>query len=209
MTRPPPCTISMHSMGEEVLMRTLSRWCIVFAAALLPSVALAQDSYDVRPNTNFGHIKTFAFKETPPMEPVAEKTTTYDSPLVRDRTWAAIAAQLESRGLRRVDKNPDAYIVTHRTYQVEYTYFPGWGWGWGAPYAWGGYYPAGWGWGGYYGGGGYVDEELRGTLTIDLNDARTGELLWRGVETKHVHQTSKPEKRDKYVRDQVADAMKH
>jgi hypothetical protein len=181
-------------------MRRFSRLCIglASAASLLSSVALAQDSYDVRRNVNFAEIKTFAFKATPPMEPVAEKTTTYDSPLVVERTHAAIAAQLESRGMRRDDQHPDVYVVTHRTYKMEYIYFGGgpYAWGWGAPY-----------YGGY--NGGYVNEELRGTLTVDLEDAKTGELLWRGVETKRVHQSSKPSKTDKYVYDQVEDACKH
>jgi hypothetical protein len=164
----------------------------------MSSVALAQDSYDVRRNVNFAEIKTFGFKATPPMEPVAEKTTTYDSPLVVERTHAAIAAQLEGRGLRRNDQHPDIYVVTHRTYKMEY-YYP---YGWGGPYAWGGMY-----YGGY--NAGYVTEQLRGTLTVDLEDAKTGALLFRGVETKNVHETSKPSKRDKHVNEQVEDAFKH
>lgn len=184
-------------------MRTCSRLClgVVIVAGLVSSTAFAQDSYDVNRHADFARIRTFAFKATPPMEPVAEKTTTYDSPLVRERTQAAIADQLEARGLRRDDNHPDVYIVTRRTYKVEYTYWPGWG------YPYGGYYGA---WGPYYGGyGGYVDEELLGALTIDLVDARNGSLLFRGVETKRVHETSKPKKRDKYVADQVEDALKH
>jgi hypothetical protein len=199
-----PWAVRLRSMREEVSMRTFLRLCIGLAATapmLLSSAALAQDSYDVRSNVNFAEIKTFAFKATPPMAPVAEKTTTYDSPLVRERTQAAIAAQLESRGLRRNDEHPDVYVVTHRTYKVEY-YYP---YGWGAPYAWGGSYGLGWGASSY--GGGY--EELRGTLTVDLEDAKTGALLWRGVETNRVHQTSKPSKRDKYVNEQVMDVFKH
>jgi hypothetical protein len=138
---------------------------------------------------NFAEIKTFGFKATPPMETRAEKTTTYASPLVVERTHAAIAAQLEGRGLRRDDHHPDVYVVARRTYKVDYTYYP-YGWG-GAPYAWGAYY------GGYYGGYNTAyAEELRGTLTVD-RDAKTGALLWRGVETKRVHETSKPSKRDK------------
>ena len=181
-------------------MRTFSRVCIglaASAASLLSSVALAQDSYDVRRNVNFAEIKTFGFKDTQPMAPVAEKTTTFDSPLVVERTHAAIAAQLESRGLRRADQHPDVYVVARRTYKMDYIYYP---YGWGAPYAWG-----------YYGGynAGYVYEQLRGTLTVDLEDAKTGELLWRGVETKRVHQSSKPSKIDKHVYEQVEDACKH
>ena len=90
--------------------------------------------------------------------------------------------------------------------KTDYTYYGGWG---GGPYWWGGYYGAGYypGWAGY--GGGYVYEELLGTLTVDVEDAKSGTLLWRGIETGHVHQTSKPEKRDKRVNDEVREVLKH
>src|SRR5262252_4061586 len=192
-------------------MRTIPRLCIglaVSAISLGSMAALAQDSYDYRRGVNFAGIRTFSFKEEAPMAPEAYKTTTYDSPIQRERTQAAIAAQLEARGLRRDDQHPDVYIVSHRTYKVDYTYYGPYGWG--GPYWWGGYYAGyypGWGYGGY--GGGYVYEELLGTLTVDMQDARTGELLWRGIETDHVHQSSKPYKRDKRVYDEVSDVFKH
>jgi hypothetical protein len=170
--------------------------------------ALAQDSYDYRRGVNFAGIRTFAFKETAPMAPDAYKTTTYDSPIQRERTQAAIAAQLEARGLRRDDQHPDVYIVSHRTYKMDYTYYGPYGWG--GPYWWGGYYAGyypGWGWGGY--GGGYAYEWLVGTLTVDMQDAKTGELLWRGLDTHTVHQSSKPAKRDRRVYDEVKDVFKH
>jgi Domain of unknown function (DUF4136) len=184
-------------------MTTTARLCIGLTASavlLTSTAALAQDSYDYRPNTNFAGIRTFAFKDTPPMAPDANKTTTYDSPIMRERTNTAIAAQLQARGLRHSEKNPDVYIVTHRSYKVETTYFgPSYGWG---PY---------WGYGSYAGwyGGGDVYEELRGTLTVDVEDAKSGDLLWRGIETKRVHQSSKPSSRDKRVYDEVEDVFKH
>jgi len=193
-------------------MRTIPRLCVCLAVSAISigsAGVRAQDSYDYRRGANFTGIKTFAFKATPPMDPEAYKTTTYDSPLQRERTNAAIAAQLEARGMKRVDQNPDVYIVTHRPYKVDYTYYGPYGWG--GPYWWGGYYGAGYypGWAGGYYGGGYAYEELLGTLTVDVEDARTGTLLWRGIETKRVHQSSKPYKRDKRVNDEVADVFKH
>ena len=194
-------------------MRTIPRLCIGLAVSAMAfgSVAVrGQDSYDYRRGANFANIRTFAFKATPPMAPEAYKTTTYDSPLQRERTNAFIAQQLEARGIKQVDQNPDVYIVTHRTYKTDYTYYGPYGWG--GPYWWGGYYGAGYypGWDGWAGwGGGYVYEELLGTLTVDVEDARTGTLLWRGIETKRVHQSSKPQKRDKRVSDEVADVFKH
>jgi Domain of unknown function (DUF4136) len=184
-------------------MRMKRRLCLglaVFAILLGSRAALAQDSYDYKRDTNFAAIKTFAFKDAPPMAPDAYQTTTFDSPLVRERTHAAIAAQLEARGLRHTSRNPDVYIVTQRSYKVEVTYFPSYGWGY--PY-WGGY-----GCCGYYGGGD-VYEQLRGTLTVDMVDAKSGALLWRGIETSNVHQDSKPAKRDKRVYKEVAEVFEH
>jgi hypothetical protein len=85
---------------------------------------------------------------------------------------------------------------------VEYTYY-------GSPYPYYGY--AGWAPYGYGGGwwDGGVFEQLRGTLTVDIADARTGDLLWRGVEEGNVHQKSKPEKRDKRVVKEVAEIFEH
>jgi hypothetical protein len=186
---------------KEALMRMVPRIFFGFAfvgGLFISANALGQDGYDVRPNTNFAAIRTYTFKETPPMDAEAAKTTTYDSPLMRERTNAAIAAQLEARGIKRDDANPDAYIVTRRTYKTEVYYYPySWGWGYG-------YYYSGWG-----GWAGDVYTELRGTLTVDLVDARNGDLLWRGIETKHVHETSNPEHRDKRVADEVSDVFKH
>jgi hypothetical protein len=194
-------------------MRTIPRLFIGLAVSLAPLVttaALAQDSYDYRRNANFAGIRTFAFKATPPLDQVAAETTTYDSPLVRERTNAAIAAQLEARGMRHSDVNPDVYIVTRRSFEMEYSYFGGpYGYGWG-PYAGIGYGPYyGGGWGGWNGWNGGVYAELQGALTVDMQDAKTGALLWRGIETKRVHQTSKPAKRDKRVFEEVKDVFKH
>jgi len=192
-------------------MRTIPKLCVglaVSAVSLGAVAALAQDSYDYRRGANFAAMRTFAFKETEPMAPNAYRTTTYDSPIQRARTEAAIAAQLEGRGLKRDDDHPDVNVVTHRTFKIDYTYTGPYGWG--GPYWRGGYYNSGFypGWAGGYGGG-YVYEQLMGTLTVDLQDAKTGALLWRGVETKHVHETSKPAKRDKRVFEEVADVFKH
>jgi hypothetical protein len=177
----------------------------ISVVGLVSSAALAQDSYDVRRNTNFAAIRTYAFKDTAPMAPYEEKTTTYDSPIQRERTNAAIAAQLDARGLKRDDEHPDVYIITRRSYYTEYTYYGGYGWG---PYygtAYGPAYP----YSGWVGWDGDVYADLRGVLTVDVVDAKEGALLWRGVENKHVHQSSKPQRRDRRVTEEVADVFKH
>lgn len=186
-------------------MKRIDRILIGLAVAmLLAAPAAAQKiSYDIG-DADFSGMRTFAFKDSPVDDSTARSTTTYDSPLITERTHAAIAAQLEARGLRQVDRNPDMYVSTHRIFKTEYEVYgygsPYWGLGYG--WGWGPYY-AGWG-GPWYGGNSwYVDERIIGTLVVDVENARTGELMWRGLAEKHVHEHASPEHRIKRVNKEV------
>jgi hypothetical protein len=171
-------------------------------ATLLPVTAFAQKvTYDFG-TADFSGLKTFAFKESP-VEDATEATTAYDSPLVEQRTRAAIAAQLELRGMTRDDKNPDMYVTTQRTFKTEYeVYAPvDWGLGYGYGWGWGPYY-TGWGpWGG--GGTWYTEERIMGTLIVDLQNAATGQLLWRGMAERHVHPMGSASHRTRRVNEEV------
>jgi hypothetical protein len=166
-------------------------------STLLPATAMAQKvAYDYSRAENFRSVKTFAFKDIRGSETTTEETTTYDSPFVIERTQKAIASQLEMRGLKQVKDNPDAYVSARRTFKTEQVLYGPSGWG---PYGWGWY---GWGWG--YGGPWYTEDIIKGTLIIDLVDADTGALLWRGLREKTVHEHAKPEKRTEQVYEDVA-----
>lgn len=183
-------------------MKKTCRFLIGFAvSALLPATAMAQKvAYDYSRTENFRSLKTFAFKESRARETTAEKTTTYDSPFVEQRTQAAIAAELEGRGMRQDNEHPDAYVTARRTFKTEQVLYGPSGWG---PYGWGWY---GWGWGS--GGPWYTEEIIKGTLIIDLEDADTGALLWRGLREKTVHPHAKPEERSEQVAEDVAKIFK-
>jgi hypothetical protein len=176
-------------------MKTVARAVAVGATvALMCAPALAQKvTYDIRQNQDFSLLRTFSIKDTPPADPEASRTTIYDSPIVRQNTNAAVAAQLEARGLRRDDQHPDVYVMTHRTFQTEYV---GYGWpGWG--YGYGGYY--GYGYGSYY-----LEPITVGTLTVDVVNAETGELIWRGISERDAHPMSSPEHRLKRINKEVS-----
>ena len=103
--------------------------------ALLSAPAFAQKiTYDMHLGADFSQLRTFSIQETPPADIKASQTTAYDSPIVRQNTNAAVAAQLEARGLRRDDLHPDVLVTTHRTFQTEYYGYgwPGWGYGYWA-----------------------------------------------------------------------------
>jgi hypothetical protein len=179
-------------------MKKTCRLLIGFAvSALLPATAIAQKvAYDYSRTENFRSVKTFAFKDSRARETTTEKTTVYDSPFVQERTRAAIAAELTGRGMRQDNEHPDAYVTARRTYKTEQVLYGPSGWG---PYGWGWY---GWGWGS--GGPWYTEDIIKGTLIIDLEDATTGALLWRGLREKTVHQHAKPEERSEQVAEDVA-----
>ena len=188
----------------------------VAASSLAPAVAAAQKSSDYRQQFDVSRPRTFAFKSPGAAPAVAEENTTDDSPFFDERTNIAIAAQLERRGWTRSDDHPDIYIVTRRTFKVEYSLSgPYWS-GYTTPTAWWGPY---WGWQGpaYVDNLGlwntwgpvYVDERIRGTLTIDFVDAANGQLMWRGAGTKTVHEHSKASSKTKHVNDEVSDIFEH
>ena len=176
----------------EIVARVIT---VSTAVALLSAPAFAQKvTYDKSRAADFSQVRTFSIRQTPPADPYASKTTAYDSPIVRQNTNAAVASQLEARGLRRDDVHPDVYVTTHRTFQTEYYGYgwPGWGYGYGYGY---GY------WGGY--GSYYLEPIIVGTLVVDITDAETGELMWRGLAERDVHPTSKPEKRLERINKEV------
>jgi uncharacterized protein DUF4136 len=196
---------------ERVPMIRIDRILIGLAVAtLMTSAAAAQKvSYDVG-HANFTGMKTFAFKDSPVDNSTTDRTA-YDSPLVAERTHAAIAAQLEARGLRQDNAHPDVYVTTRRVFKTETTVYsspywydgPYWGGGLGYAYGWR-YDPYYTGWGPVYGGASYwVDERLIGTLVVDMENAQTGELMWRGLAEKHVHEHASPEHRIKRVNEEV------
>src|SRR5262245_23987107 len=179
-------------------MKTITRTLIsVATVALMPAIAVAQKAtYDFDADQNFASLRTFSFRDAPIRQTLTEQTTTYDDPFVRQRTNDAIAMQLERRGMRRNDEAPDVYVTTRRTFRTEYVVYPadgyGYGWGWGY-----GYGPA------------YTEPIIKGTLIVDLTDADTGQLVWRGVGERTVHPMSSPEHRTKRVNREVEKIFKN
>jgi hypothetical protein len=122
----------------------------------------------------------------------------WDSAFDRERTNAAIAAQLEARGLRRDDVHPDMLVTTYREFMAEsygYGWWPEWGYGYGGHY---GYW-------GDYGYGSYdTGPMLSSTLFVNIRSSETGELLWRGVGEPRWYTTSSSEHRLKRINKEVA-----
>ena len=130
------------------------------AAAVLQAQRVTTDS---APGAPFGTYRTFAWTPGTP-SPVS---------LTEQRIHAGVNAQLQARGLMQVDANPDLYVATHvATHTVPQFIATGFGPWWGP------------GWGG--GGVATVQSYTQGTLVVDLYDASTKKMVWRGVATGSV-----------------------
>jgi hypothetical protein len=144
------------------------------AALLLSTNAWAQDvTYDYDKSANFSALKTYAW---------APDGNIQDE-LTHKRIVAAVDAQLAAKGLRRVEAGatPDVIIAyragVHRDLQVN---------GYGA------YRLNRW-------SSARVEQVPVGALMVEMLDAKTKDVLWRGVATKDLDVHASPEKREKNI----------
>ena len=141
---------------------------VVIAVAVASVAQRVKTDYDR--DANFGKYKTFSF----------EKIQT-KNPLLVDRIKAAVSSTLTAKGMSQVDSGGDISIVAvemTNTQQRLDTFYNGFG--------------GGWRWGGRFGDATTTTETYQvGTLVVDMFDAKTKELLWRGSASNTLSNKSK------------------
>jgi hypothetical protein len=138
------------------------------------STASAQQvKTDYDRNANFGQYKTYSWEQV--------KTK---NALDVDRVKSAVNAALAAKGWSQVDSGGDVSIIAIETTQNQQTlntFYDGIG--------------GGWGWR-RFGGGGFGEATTTtetytvGTLVVDLFDAKTKQLLWRGSSSETLSNNS-------------------
>jgi len=135
----------------------------LFFLAMLGAAFAQHVQTDFDQQANFSQYKTYSWQQIKPANSL------WDA-----RIKNVVDAQLAAKGWTQVDNGGDVSIVamktskTQRTLQTFYDGFGG-GWGWRR-----------------FGGGGFGDSTTTeqdykvGTLVIDLYDAKTKQLIWRG-----------------------------
>src|SRR3989449_11651544 len=126
---------------------------------LLACVSFAQHvKTDYDHSANFGQYKTYSW----------EKVQTKD-PLMVDRIKDAVNAALTAKGWTQVDSGGDVSVVameiTHNQETLN-TFYDGFG--------------GGWRWGGFGDATTTTETYKVGSLVVDLFDAKTKNLIWRG-----------------------------
>ena len=132
---------------------------VILLTAMASSAQQVKTDFDR--DADFGHYKTYSW----------EKVQTQD-PLWVDRIKEAVNSALAAKGWTRVDSGGDVALIAVESTQDQQTlntFYDGFGGGW----RWRGF-------GGFGDSTTTVDTYKVGTLVIDLFDASTKKLIWRG-----------------------------
>jgi hypothetical protein len=174
--------------GEEVMRTRIAT--LIAGVALLGTITFAQSiNYDFDKSANFKAFRTYTWV----------RGAAVPDALTNQRIVGAINAQLAARGLRLVERqaNPDLLIAYHAAFDADLQ-ISGFGSGWG-----GFRFP------GSYSGTVRANEIVTGTLIVDMVDADTRTIVWRGTATKEIDPKAKPEQRDKNINRAAAKLLKN
>jgi hypothetical protein len=165
------------------------RLVIVLGALLLVAGCSGMTTYiDYDQSADFESYKTFAWA------PTKETSVDDSSPPIHQRIVEAIESKLQAGGLKLVNSNPDLYVTYHTDEKQEMQLNTShWGYGYGG----------GWYWDPYWHWGPSMSttttyEYTRGTLIIDIWDAATKNLVWRGTVEKVVEEDFEKTSKDIY-----------
>jgi len=156
------------------------RWLAATALMLLAASAHAQDvNYDYDSSADFTKFKTYTWVRGTPV----------NDELNHRRVVAAVDSQLRVKGLRQVarDSAPDLLVAYHaafsRSLEVN-----------GLSSGFGGFR-----FGGTRTGTAQVDNIVVGTLIVDLVDAASKSIVWRGIARKEIDVNADPERRERNI----------
>ena len=140
---------------------------LAVALVLGAGVASAQSVHtDYDPSVNFSSFQTYYWADTDPVP---------GNDILNGRIMANVDAAMARRGWMKApaDQADLAVVVNVTTQQQQKleTFYTGWG---------------GWGWGGWGPVETTVHTYLKGTMVVDLFDAKTKKLVWRGTATDTV-----------------------
>ena len=159
--------------------------CIALFLVMLESAFAQHTHTDFDHQANFSHYKTYSWQEIKPPDSL------WDS-----RIKNAVDAQLEAKGLSQVDSGGDIALVAIKTTQTQRTlrtFYDGFG--------------GGWRWRGGFGSSTTTEQDYKeGTLVVDMFDAKTKQLIWRGSAEDTL--SDKAEKNEKKLDKGVAKMFK-
>jgi len=180
---------AFQTFEKEAYMKPIHRTavCTLLFLTALGTAFAQQVTTDFDHQANFSQYKTYSWEEIKPANSL------WDT-----RIKNAVDAQLQAKGWTQVASGGDVCIVAVKTTQTQrtlQTFYDGFG--------------GGWRWRGFGGMGEATTTEQdykEGTLVVDLYDAKTKQLIWRGSAEDTL--SNKVEKNEKNLDKGVAKMFK-
>jgi hypothetical protein len=147
---------------EETVKRVPS--LLVLAMLVVPTVVTArkiQNDFDA--GVDFSNYTTYAWRDG----------IQSSQPPVHTQIVQAVDAELSSKYLRRIEANPDVHVVYYASAQETSFNMSEHGYSYGSR----------WQWGGGMKSDTAVQTYPKGTIVVDIWEAKTQRLIWRGVAT--------------------------
>jgi hypothetical protein len=146
--------------------------CLVLVGTILFAQSV---TFDLDRSANFSKFRTYTWV----------RGTDLNDQLNHQRVMRAVDAQLSARGFSKVDAagNPDVLVAYHASFDknLQINAFGS------GPRI------------GLRSGTARVEEIVVGTLAIDMMDAQSRNIVWRGMATKELDATASPEKKEKNI----------
>ena len=119
-------------------------------------------------------IQTFAWRESD------DTSLAQVDPMLHSRIVERVNQYLADQGYRQVESDPDIFVTYHTKSKEELQLnTTSYGYGYPGAWTWDPYWPGYWG-AGFSGSTTTVTSYTRGTLILDVWDAATKKLVWRG-----------------------------
>lgn len=166
---------------------------VMLGIALLAGCSSYDIKYDYDMDTNFNAYKTYKWIPRTISDASGSATKAVQSNTLLDqRIRRAVDTQLAAKGFTQTEENPDVMVVYHTglANKVDVT-------DWGYTYA-GSY------WGGGMGRSVDVYQYTEGTLIVDIVNASSKQLAWRGSATGVVDPGRTPEQMEARLNDVAA-----
>lgn len=190
------------------------------AVSLLAGCASLQVQTDYDRQAEFTQLMTYDFAET---QVASDGPPAVNSPLLARHIEGAVASELDRIGFRHVESGTPDFRIAYRVVADERSrYVPSSGFGsfgfrsfhgsrrrfgrrFFSPYS---GFGSGFGFGfGYGPSTGYVRQDLRGTLVVDIIDVSSDEVIYRGWASKSLDLDPRPEMVRAYVDEAVMEIL--
>lgn len=152
---------------------------MLFGLLALAGCSSISVNHDYDTHADFTAYRTFAWMELSQDMPANAQQAEQSSDLLDRRIRGAVEGEMAHRGMAQVTGVEADVLVVYHLGTQEKVQVSDWG------YSYGHYY------GGYGGRNIDVYQYTEGTLIIDIVDARTHDLVWRGSGTKTIDRSQK------------------